>query len=69
MNTFLKIVDLDGDVQYINPRWIVSIRPVNRKSFGDSGAEIKLHDGQDTKSWFTPPGEVTDAVLGYLGLQ
>ncbi len=26
MNPFLKIVDLEGDMLYINPRWIVSIR-------------------------------------------
>ncbi|HEY2346306.1 MAG TPA: hypothetical protein VGH80_10545 [Xanthomonadaceae bacterium] len=68
MTQFLKIVDLDGDMQYINPRWIVAIRPGNRKSFRDSGAEIKVHDGKETKALFTPAGEATDAIVAFLGL-
>jgi len=68
MSTFLKIVDLDGDIQYVNPRWIVSIRPGNRQSFAASGAELKVNDGAETRSLFTPPGEATEAVVGFLGL-
>ena len=68
MSQFLKIVDLEGDQQYVNPAWIVSGRPGKRKSLRDSGAEIKVHDGNDTKSWFTPAGEATDAVVAFLGI-
>lgn len=69
MSAFLKIVDIDGDMQYINPRWIVSIRPGNRKSFISAGAEIKVHDGHETKSWFTPAGPETKAIVDFLGIQ
>jgi hypothetical protein len=69
MKPFLKIVDLDGDMIYVSPDWIVSIRPGNRKSFRDSGAEIKVTDGIETKVYFTAPGETTDAVVGWLGVE
>ena len=69
MMAFLKIVDLDGDILYINPRCIVSIRPANRKSFRDSGAEIKVSDGIETKAYFTAPGEATDGVVSWLGIE
>jgi len=69
MNAFLKIVDLDGDMIHINPRWVVSIRPANRKSFRDSGAEIKVTDGIETKTHFTAPGEATDTIASWLGVE
>ena len=69
MKPFLKIVDLDGDMLYVGPQWIVSIRPGNRKSFKDSGAEIKVTDGIETKAYFTAPGETTDAVVSWLGVE
>ena len=69
MSHFLKIVDLEGDMRYLNPRWIVSIIPGNRKSFRDSGAQITFSDGQETKAWFTPPGEATDVVVAFLGIE
>ena len=69
MSHFLKIVDLEGDIQYINPRWIISIRPGNRQSFSSSGAEIKVNDGAETRSLYTPPGATTDAVVGFLGIK
>jgi hypothetical protein len=68
MNSFLKIVDLDGDIVYVSPHWIVSIRPGNRKSFRDSGAEIKVTDGIETKAYFTAPGETTDTIVSWLGV-
>jgi len=68
MNPFLKLVDLEGDRLYVNPRYIVSIRPGNRKSFRDSGAEIKVTDGVETKAYFTAAGEATDTVVGWLGV-
>jgi hypothetical protein len=69
MNPFLKIVDVEGDMIYINSRWVISIRPGDRKSFRDSGAEIKVTDGVDTKTYFTAPGTVTDAVVSWLGVE
>ena len=69
MTTFLKIVDLNGDTLHINPRCIVSIRPGNRTSFRESGAEIKVTDGIETKAFFTTPGEATDAVVSWLGIE
>ena len=69
MTPFLKIVDPDGDMLYINPQWIVSIRPGNRKSFRDSGAEIKVTDGIETKAYFTAVGEATDVVVSWLGVE
>ncbi len=69
MKPFLKIVDLDGDTHYIGPQWVTVIRPANRKSFRDSGAEIKVTDGIETKTYFTAPGETTDAVVGWLGIE
>jgi len=69
MNPFLKIVDLEGDMLYINTQWVVSIRPGNRKSFRDSGAEIKVTDGTETKAYFTAPGEATDTVVSWLGIE
>lgn len=69
MNTFLKIVDADGDTLHVNPRWIVSIRPGNRTSFSASGAEIKVTDGVETKNYFTAPGATTDAVVSWLGVE
>ena len=69
MNTFLKIVDIDGDMLYLNPRWITSVRPGNRKSFRESGAEIKVTDGMETKAYFTAAGEATDAVVKWLGIE
>jgi hypothetical protein len=68
MNPFLKIVDLEGDMLYINPDYIVSVRPGNRKSFTDSGAEIKVTDGTETKAYFTAAGEATDTVVSWLGI-
>ena len=68
MNPFLKIVDLEGDMIYVNSRWVVSIRPGNRTSFTESGAEIKVTDGVDTKTYFTAPGETTDTVVSWLGV-
>jgi len=68
MNPFLKIVDLEGDMLYINPRYIVSVRPGNRKSFRESGAEIKVTDGIETKAYFTASGEATDTVVSWLGV-
>lgn len=68
MNTFLKIVDIDGDMLYLNPRWITSVRPANRKSFRESGAEIKVTDGMETKAYFTAAGEATDTVVSWLGV-
>ena len=68
MTQYLKIVDLEGDMQYVNPHWIVSIRPGNRKSFRESGAEIKVNDGVTTKSLFTQAGEETQPVLAFLGI-
>jgi hypothetical protein len=68
MNPFLKLVDLEGDMLYINPRYIVSVRPGNRKSFRESGAEIKVTDGVETKAYFTAPGEATDTVVSWLGV-
>jgi len=68
MNQYLKIVDLEGDMQYVNPQWIVSIRPGNRKSFRESGAEIKVNDGIATKSLFTQAGAATQPVLAFLGI-
>ena len=69
MNPFLKIVDADGDMIYANSRWVISIRPGNRKSFRESGAEIKVTDGSETKTYFTAPGETTDAVVSWLGVE
>jgi hypothetical protein len=69
MKPFLKIVDLDGDIVYVSPHWVVSIRPSNRKSFRDSGAEIKVTDSVETKTYFTGPGETTDAVVSWLGIE
>jgi hypothetical protein len=69
MNPFLKIIDLEGDMIYINSRWVVSVRPGNRKSFRDAGAEIKVTDGVNTKTYFTAHGEVTDAVVSWLGIE
>lgn len=68
MTQYLKIVDLEGDMQYVNPQWIVSIRPGNRKSFRESGAEIKVNDGIATKSLFTQAGAATQPVLAFLGI-
>lgn len=68
MNPFLKIVDLEGDMLYVNTQWIISIRPGNRKSFRETGAEIKVTDGVDTKTYFTAPGETTDTVVSWLGV-
>ena len=68
MNPFLKIVDLEGDMIYVNTQWIISIRPGNRKSFRETGAEIKVTDGVDTKTYFTAPGETTDTVVSWLGV-
>lgn len=69
MNTFLKLVDLNGDCMHVNPRCIVSIRPANRTSFRDSGAEIKVTDGIETKTHFTEPGVTTDTVVSWLGVE
>jgi len=69
MNPFLKIVDADGDMIYVNSRWVISIRPGNRKSFRESGAEIKVTDGSETKTYFTAPGETTDVVVSWLGVE
>lgn len=69
MQTFLKIVDLDGDISFINPRWVIAVRPGNRKSFRDSGAEIKVTDGIETRAYFTAPGETTDAIVNSLGIE
>ncbi len=69
MKPFLKIVDLDGDMLYVSPQWVVSIRPGNRKSFRDSGAEIKVTDGIETKAYFTAAGEATDTVVSWLGVE
>ena len=69
MKPFLKIVDADGDMLYVSPQWIVSIRPGNRKSFRDSGAEIKVTDGTETKAYFTAAGEATDTVVSWLGVE
>ena len=69
MNPFLKIVDIEGDMIYINSRWVISVRPGNRKSFRESGAEIKVNDGIDTKTYFTAPGAVTDSVVSWLGIE
>lgn len=68
MSQYLKIVDLEGDMQYVNPRWIISIRPGNRKSFRDAGAEIKVNDGTGTKSYFTEAGAATKPVIDFLGI-
>ncbi|MBS0193361.1 MAG: hypothetical protein JSR34_03880 [Proteobacteria bacterium] len=68
MSTYLKIVDLDGDMQYINPAWIMWIRPGNRKSFHDTGAEIRFTDGTESRSVFTPAGEATQPILEFLGI-
>ena len=54
---------------YINSRWVVSIRLGNRKSFRDTGAEIKVTDGTETKAYFTAPGEATDTVVSWLGIE
>ena len=69
MHPFLKLVDLEGDMLYVNPRCIVSIRPGNRRSFRDSGAEIKVTDGIETRAYFTAPGEATDTVVSWLGVE
>ena len=69
MKPFLKIVDADGDMLYVSPQWVVSIRPGNRKSFRDSGAEIKVTDGVETKNYFTAAGEATDTVVSWLGVE
>ncbi|MBS0211982.1 MAG: hypothetical protein JSR26_02210 [Proteobacteria bacterium] len=68
MSQFLKVVDADGDMQYINPAWIMWIRPGNRKSFQDTGAEIRVTDGTESRSVFTPPGDATQPVLALLGI-
>jgi len=68
MTSYLKIVDLQGDMLYVNPHFIISIRPGNRKSFRDSGAEIKVTDGTDAKSLFTEAGPATKTVIDFLGI-
>ena len=69
MKPFLKIVVADGDMLYVSPQWIVSIRPGNRTSFRDSGAEIKVTDGIETKAYFTAAGEATDTIVSWLGVE
>ena len=69
MHAFLKIVDLNGDILYVNPSWVVTVRPGNRTSFKASGAEIKVADGTDVKSFFTEPGEATDTVVKWMGVE
>lgn len=69
MSSYLKIVDADGDMQYVNPDRIMWIRPGNRKSFRESGAEIRIKDGSESRSVFTEAGAATAPVIAFLGVE
>ncbi len=69
MSSYLKIVDLEGDMLYLNPQAITWIRPGNRKSFRESGAEIRVTEGTESRSLFTEAGAATQPVVEFLGVK
>lgn len=69
MNGWVKISDVQGDLRYVNKRFVISVGPQDGKSFAKSGAEVVVVAGADTAHYFTAPGEATNQVMGSLGIE
>lgn len=66
MSKFIRVVDEDKRIFYINASWIVLVRPTDGRDFDAMGAEI--HVAESNEMWIIrlPPGDGVDQLLSAL---
>ena len=66
MRQFIRVVDEDKRIFYINISCIVMVKPTDGKDFDAMGAEI--HVAESNEMWIIrlPPGDGVDQLLAAL---